>query len=140
MRLRLKFRKKILETQLDNVRFILAIGGLSDIFFIIATLRKYDLLKQLFVLELEQGQEVFIPPQLSCDKFPLSFQYYDPIIQIVNQLFSSDSKSYFQYKTEFRLNKLKQTNFKEDVLRALGLLEDSEQKKRKMSYKHSLIN
>ena len=107
MRLRLKFRKKILETQLDNVRFILAIGGLSDIFFIIATLRKYDLLKQLFVLELEQGQEVFIPPQLSCDKFPLSFQYYDPIIQIVNQLFSSDSKSYFQYKTEFRLNKLK---------------------------------
>lgn len=88
VKLRFKFRKKVLDEQLMRLKFILSIGGLSDIFYIIATLKKYEIVKELFVLELELGQEVFIPTILSCDKYPLSFRFYDPIIQIINHLFS----------------------------------------------------
>lgn len=80
VKLRFKFRKKVLDMQLIKLKFILAIGGLTDIFYIIATLRKYEIIKAMFVLELELGQEVFIPYSLSCDKYPFSFRFYDPII------------------------------------------------------------
>lgn len=71
-----------------KIKFLLAVGGLNDIFYIIATLKKYELVKKMFVLEMELGQEVYIPKLLSCDKYPLSFRFYDPIIQIINHLFS----------------------------------------------------
>lgn len=59
---------------------MIAVGGLIDIFYIKCTLRKISLMKKLFVLELEQGQEVFIPKDLTCDNYPFSYHYYDPII------------------------------------------------------------
>ena len=54
----------------------------------------------MFALELEKGTEVFIPDELTCDRFPISFRYYDPIILISNELFSKDSKIYHQMKAE----------------------------------------
>jgi hypothetical protein len=49
---------------------MLGVGGLTDIFYLKAVERKIDLQKKMFVLELEQGQEVYIPNELSCDTYP----------------------------------------------------------------------
>ena len=63
-----------------KIKFIIGVGGLNDIFLIKAVLKKIEITKQSFVLDLEQAREVFIPHELSCDVYPASFRYYDPII------------------------------------------------------------
>ena len=54
----------------------------------------------MFALQLESGTEVYIPHELACDKYPISFRYYDPIILISNDYFAGDSKIYHQMKAE----------------------------------------
>ena len=86
---RYKFDKMKISTKLDKYKFMLGIGDLHDVFYIKTILKKKALIKQQFVLEMEHEQEVYIPDELSCDQYPKSFRYYDPIIQITNQLFST---------------------------------------------------
>lgn len=85
---------------------MLGCGELIDAFFIKCSLLRIDLIKQKFILELEQGQEVFIPSELSCDSYPVSFRYYDPIIQMANYLTNLEAKLYHQLKTQFNINKI----------------------------------
>jgi hypothetical protein len=42
-------------------------------------LRLVEVQKELFVLDVEQGNEIFVPKSLSLDQYPKSFQYYDPL-------------------------------------------------------------
>ena len=78
--LRNKFNRRVLNEEFIKLKFILGVGGLNDIFFIKTILEKIEIAKKQFVLELEEGQEVFIPSDLSCDAYPHSFRFYDPII------------------------------------------------------------
>lgn len=89
VQVRYKFDKRRVVNKLDKCKFMLGIGDLGDIFYIKCVLKKKALLKQLFVLEMEHEKECYIPDELSCDQYPYSFRYYDPIIQITNQLFST---------------------------------------------------
>lgn len=83
-----KYDREVLERKLARIRVICAFTTLTDVFHIKCVLKRIRLTKQQFVLELEHSQEVYIPDVLSCDRWPSSFHYYDPIIQITNQLFS----------------------------------------------------
>jgi hypothetical protein len=51
-------------------------------------IQKIKILKELFVLDLEQGIEVHIPKILSQQSLPYSFRYYDPVIQMVQSIVS----------------------------------------------------
>ena len=42
----------------------------------------------MLVLDIEQGDIVFIPKELSQDSFPLSFKFYDPIEKIASRFLS----------------------------------------------------
>ena len=48
-------------------------------------LRRIELAKELFMLEVETGKEVFIMKDLTMDHFPYSMRYYDPILAIVQE-------------------------------------------------------
>ena len=50
------------------------------------------------VLDLEQGNEVLIPQQLSQDHLPMSFRYYDPIFMFVNQQMSEQKREFYSAK------------------------------------------
>ena len=58
-------------------------------------------------MDLEQGQEVFIMDDLSQRKLPLSFRYYDPIIKIIFNRMTEDSKLYFSQQADHKLTELK---------------------------------
>lgn len=120
----MKFKRMQWSAQLRKVKFILGVGGLVDDFYLKAIILKTELQKQLFVLELEQGQEVYIPNELSCDSYPQGFRFYDPIIQIVNHMFSSDNQVYHTLKTEFNLDKIKGSDWVKDLLIQVGVLEN----------------
>lgn len=48
--------------------------------YIYAALQNIKYQKEIFILDLEQGKEVFIPKELRQDRMPQSFIYYDSIL------------------------------------------------------------
>lgn len=61
----------------NNLKIIINLKMVNKNLFIKLALRKIKIAKEIFILDLEQGQEVFIPKEFSLDRYPLSFQYYD---------------------------------------------------------------
>ena len=61
-------------------------------------LKLYELSKKVFILEFELGHEVLIPQSLSQDQLPLSFRYYDPIIQLIQLKLSMQRREFFKVK------------------------------------------
>lgn len=51
--------------------------------FVMILLKKIAMARDLFILKFEQGEETFIPIELSQDKLPASFRFYDPLIQTI---------------------------------------------------------
>lgn len=108
---------------------MLGVADLIDIFYIKAVLQKKALLKKQFVLDVEHNLECFIPHELSPDLYPYSYRYYDPIIQITNQLFSTKQKLYHCLKTDFYLKKIKGKDFKKKFLEDFGMLTTEKNRK-----------
>ena len=65
-----------------------------------------EIQKDIFMLDIQQGQESFIPQELSQDHLPASYKFYDPIVQIIESSISDDRKEFFYSK-----NKLKHKNY-----------------------------
>jgi hypothetical protein len=59
---------------------MLGVADLVDVFYMKTVLLKKSLMKKLFVLDVEHNLECYIPDELSCDQYPYSFRYYDPVI------------------------------------------------------------
>ena len=70
--------------------------------FILVMLRKIKLAKELFITNIECGIDVFIPPELSQDKIPSSFRYYDPVIQIITNECSVEARQNFIIKNKIK--------------------------------------
>lgn len=81
---------------------------------------KKALLKKIFVLDLEHSQEVYIPDILSCEIYPKSFRYYDPIISITNRVFSDKSRVFHALRTDHNLTKLSRKNWRSGLLGTWG--------------------
>jgi hypothetical protein len=92
---RYKIRRSFLLKQYNKVKMLMDLRILKGLFFIEILLRRIKLAKQIFVLDVEQGQEVFIPKDLSQVNMPMSFRYYDPIIKIILKKMSVESRQFF---------------------------------------------
>ena len=46
-------------------------------------LKLIEVTKELFIIDIETGDEVFISPLISLANFPMSFHYYDPILHFI---------------------------------------------------------
>lgn len=47
-----------------------------------ARLKMIDLQKQIFVVDLEQGNGIKIPKEVSVHQLPMSYRFYDPVVGI----------------------------------------------------------
>lgn len=56
---------------------------LKGMLFIKGLLAKIEFSKKLFVISIQEGGEVNINQDLTQSKLPLSYRFYDPLIQIV---------------------------------------------------------
>ena len=63
--------------------------AITGIPFIISCLKRIDLTKDLYTIELEQGLEVLVPRSLSQEHLPYSFRYYDALIAMVRERVSA---------------------------------------------------
>ena len=77
---------------------ILGVRAISGILYIEALLKKIQLVKEILIYDIEQGNETFIPQELSQDNLPHSFRYYDPIIAIVQENISDTKREHLAFK------------------------------------------
>jgi hypothetical protein len=61
---------------------------------------KVSLARSLFIKQIEEGEETFIPKGLSQDDLPWSFRYYDPIQAIIQEMVSDDRRAYFTLRQQ----------------------------------------
>lgn len=92
-----------IETQIKKIRNLLKSKVIIGPRYIMAWLKIYTLVKQSFLLNFEQGNEVMIPEELSQDDMPLSFRYYDPIIILIQERLSYNKREYFKVKKQLGL-------------------------------------
>ena len=85
--------------------------AVNKINFVQCLIKRIDLAKRLFIMDIEEGSEVYIPNDLRNDKLPMSFQFYDPIMNIVLLKMADDRTEYFLKKSkiikEFEENTIK---------------------------------
>ena len=84
-------------------------------------LEQCKLAKQIFILDIEQGQEVFIPKELSQDNLPMTFRYYDFIINLLQDNLSQETRDLHAFKNIFRINFYKNENILNKVLEKIGV-------------------
>jgi hypothetical protein len=74
---------------------LLAVHGLV---FCRAFLEKIEIQREIFISQIEEGQQAFIPPDLSQSHLPFSFKYYDPILAIAKEKIARNRKEFFTLK------------------------------------------
>lgn len=99
-------------TNLHNkCKILINMKAIRDLLFIKCALMKTQLAKELFVLEIEQSRESYIPNELAQDHLPMNFWYYDAILMYVQDLVSQETKDLHTFKNTFRLNFYQEENF-----------------------------
>jgi len=74
-----KVEKRQREIVLNRLSIFVALRIYQGHNFIALLLKYIQITKELFVINIESGEEVRIPQAISMDNLPMSFQYYDPI-------------------------------------------------------------
>ena len=87
-----------------------SLGLVKGLLFIEALLRKIEIEKEQFTLEIEMGKEVLIPRELSMNDFPVSFQFYDCILNVLDATISYERKEIFYLRNHLNLKKFKENN------------------------------
>lgn len=100
---RYKFNRFRHEKNIKKIKNLLGSKILMGPRFLMGLIRMYQLKKQIFILEFELGNEVLIPEALSQDNLPLSFRYYDPIIQLIQMKLSMQRREFFKVKKQLAI-------------------------------------
>ena len=82
---RLQLRMSINEKKdiILKLGMILGLKCLRGEIFLTAMLNRIKLIKEVFIHEIENGDEIFIPEDLSQERLPMSFRYYDSVISLI---------------------------------------------------------
>jgi hypothetical protein len=110
--------------------------------FLKLAISKIKLAKELFVLDLEQGNEVFIVKDISQAHLPLTLCFYDSLLQYCHENVSEDTRRFYKFKNVYRMNFFKNENLKHKFLEKAGVVEqmDDSYNTKKQTFKHSVVN
>ena len=116
--------------------------AIHHVLFLKMALAKIKLAKELFILDLEQGNEVFIISELSQHSFPMSMCYYDSLLNYCHEFVSQDTRRFFKFKNHYRMNFFRNENIQQKVLVKLGVQDeiDDQYQGKKLTFKHSIVN
>ena len=77
-------KQKVFEqfTKIKLMKYLKAFVGFGKTIFMELVIKEIELSKELFMLEIDQGDETMLPGELLQSHLPLSFKFYDPIIRM----------------------------------------------------------
>ena len=135
----LKFNKKMTGKQqmYNKLNMVMSLRAVRPSVILHIQLEKIKLMKEMFVLELEQGLEVFIPPELSQFKLPFSFRYYDSLFNIVQSHMCSHKQDLQAFKNAYRIGFYQNEDISTKILKFIGVKNEG---KSKLTFRHMLVN
>ena len=101
-----KIRKQRLHKFHERIRILKNLkvfSGYGQSSYISIVLKDILLIKQMFIMDVEQGEEVAIPFDLNQSKLPLSYQFYNPIMNITQKMISEDIRGFVSLKYNYLL-------------------------------------
>ena len=108
--------------------------------FLSAYLKKVEIQRELFINEIEDGQETFIPEELAQRHLPFSFRYYDPVLAMLQENLSRERREFFALKQELACNIHRKSDMKQQVLERIGVIDVPNEKAPKLTFKHQVVN
>lgn len=137
-RVEVKHKRLKLLSKLNKIKIVLNMRIVHPYFLLRLMIEKIQIVKDMFVQEISLGNEVLIPRELSQDNFPMSFRYYDFILNHVMDNVSNDTQTLYAFKNDFRLQFYKvHKSLYETLLEQLGMNEDT--RKLKTTNKMALV-
>ena len=98
----------------------------------------------MFSLQLEQDGEVLIPAELNQNDLPISFRYYDPIINESRRRFPNKLHELNTYKNTMRIGYHKNETVLTKVLEFIGTQQrnvtNQNESTQRLSLRHSILN
>ena len=87
----------------NQIKLLINFNTFKGMHYIKASLLKTKLAREIFIADIEQGREIYIPDEISIERYPVSFRFYDSTIKLVRNMLSDDIKQYFSFKNTFRM-------------------------------------
>ena len=75
----MKSELAVLMKKYHKLNMIINFRAIKNEEFVKCVINKIEIAKTLYITEVQLGNEVFIPKELTQDHLPKSFRYYDPI-------------------------------------------------------------
>lgn len=68
---------------LNKLNLLIKIKAVRDEVYIRIIIKRIEISKEIFLMNIELGLETYIPRELSQELLPISFRFYDPIMIMV---------------------------------------------------------
>ena len=114
-----KMTKKLQQIQLFKKIAIKLVSCYDCPIYIMLTLEESKINKQLFVYQVEQGDEAIVPKCLAMGDLPQSYQFYNPILRIIESLIQNQKKVQFVERND---QLFKQAYMEQDFISKFGTL------------------
>jgi hypothetical protein len=82
----------------NKIKLMIQLKIFGGLLYLQCILKKIQLAKELFMIELMSGQEVNVPKDLSQSNLPYSYRYYDPILLLIKGMMPQENREYFALK------------------------------------------
>lgn len=123
-----KFEKKSKEITLSKIRILMNLKIITGYTIVNSILKKIEVQKDLLVLDVQLGKEVFLGAEFSMSNLPASFRYYDPILRIIQKKLKPSRTRYFMNQKQLaRVMRTKSMSYQ--LLKQAGLKEGEHDKK-----------
>lgn len=127
-------------SEYQKLKLIRGVGCFQGLTFIEILLKQISLAKEIFLLNLAQGDEIIIPEELSQKKLPLSYRFYDPIMKLIQEDLSKDMREFFSLQRKYTVERLIEEDMQRRILEEMGVSSPLDKRKENNVFKYSIVN
>ena len=83
-----KHLKSLKYEQIRKLSMLINLKAVRKMLFIKIKLKVISLAKEIFILDINLGNKIYVPKEININKFPSSYRYYDFILQFIQEYIS----------------------------------------------------
>ena len=139
--LKFKLRIKTITAIHKKITLFYQLKLLKGSLFVRIALKRIELAKELFVMEIEQGREVLIRRNLSQDDLPYSYRFYDFIFGLIQQRMAFDRREFYGLKKAIAISFYEERE-RLSLLSKVGIIDTSPQGTgtEKLTFQYTVVN
>lgn len=134
-----KLQRAKLDRSLIKLDLCIALKAVRGLIYLRAILLRIKTVKEIFILDISEGKEVYIPPSLSQNRLPKSFRFYDPIQNLIHQRTPGERVQFFNVQEQVAFSIHRQISLKQKLYEYIGIYESKNQKDQ-LVCEHPVLN